>query len=47
MKTLPFPGSYFDQPNQLIEAFKAVNETVSQFEKVKLDSIKKKGKGNA
>jgi hypothetical protein len=47
MKTLPFPGSYFEQPNQLIEAFKAINETIAQYEKVKLDKIKSKGKVNA
>lgn len=44
MSTLPYEGSYFDQPNQVIECFKIVNSTISEFEKMKMDKATKKGK---
>lgn len=46
MSALPYPGGFFEQPNQLIEAFEVVNSTISQYEKIKMDSISKKGKSN-
>ena len=46
MSALPYPGSYFDQPNQLMEAFKAIHSTISEYEKVRMDNMSKKSKGN-
>jgi hypothetical protein len=43
MGASPYPGEYFNQPNQLIEGFKAVNTTISEFERVLLKSSTKKG----
>ena len=43
MSALPYPGEYFKQPNQLIEGFKAVNTTISEYERVKL-KVSHKGK---
>lgn len=42
MSVLPYPGSYSEQPNQLIEAFDAINSTITQYEKIKVDNIGKK-----
>lgn len=46
MSTLPYAGNYFEQPNQLIECFKIINETISQYERIRLDNMKDKGKKN-
>lgn len=46
MSTLPYPGNYFEQPNQLIDCFKIINETISQFERIKLDNMSNKDKKN-
>jgi hypothetical protein len=45
MAALPYPGGYFDQPNQLIEAFQAVQSTLAEYERIKMENATRKGKG--
>jgi len=36
MSSLPYPGEYFAQPNQLMEAFQVVHTAISEYERIKI-----------
>lgn len=42
INVLPYSGGYTEQPNQLIAAFQAVNSSVSEFDKYKMDKATSK-----
>ena len=39
-----YEGAYFNQPNQLIQAFQTINSTISEFERIKMEKAGEKTK---